>query len=288
MHLIKTRNGNYCINSLFLSCLYDIPMKIAAKSLGISSNTLKLICRKEGIAVWPCNEIYQERHPTINRRDVYSGRESMLAQFKTGLDSGRNERASQIYYNVLLAVKQAAENYNLYRGNRPHEELFNTSPAPALQSTPPTPCQKPHQKAQASTPTKTVSSKPNITLSTNAKPPTTVQNANPSTAPCTAPCTISDTNSDISGTNPSTNPSTNRVDALIAAIEGVRTRRIERETELIRAELDAASWPIASGDTDQFLNSLNVCDAMKQDSERELEELSLGPVPMLALSCLFF
>ena len=102
MHVIRSHCKNIPIISTFLSCLFDVPMKIAAKYLGISSNTLKRVCQREGLSMWPCHELYQERHRTINLRDLFSGRDAMIEQFKAKIASDPKEMSSHIYLGILL------------------------------------------------------------------------------------------------------------------------------------------------------------------------------------------
>lgn len=263
LHQIRNKDGTFPVHSVFLSCLYDIPMKLAARYLGISSNTLKRISEREGLTNWPCHELYQERHQTINLRDVYSGRESMIAQLTERAASNPKEKSTHVYLNILVAVKKAAENYNVYRGNTPQTvDAIAAPPSSTNSKAKSAPSTKPMPKTKAT-----------LTLTSKA-----------------SPTILNETDTWLNIT------STTRVDSLIAAVEGIRVRREEEDSVLARKELEIAFqqdtlpefsqcfWPLPS-ENNCILNSLNLSDAIRQDRDRTEEELLLGPVPP---SLLFF
>jgi hypothetical protein len=75
-----------------------------------------------------------------------------------------------------------------------------------------------------------------------------------------------------------------KTDEMLAAIEGVRKRREERERELARLNFDATCWPISEIDS----HNPDLFADIKPDEERLEDELLLGPVSDSQLFDFFF
>jgi hypothetical protein len=322
MHHINSKHGKVTITPLFLSAFYDMPMKQASGLLGISGNTLKQVCRRQGITTWPCRELYTETHRYTNRRDVHAGRESLMLQMQSYVASYPNDQEAKLHLQMLQTAKLYAARYNLYRGNMPldAQEIYSILSSPGDCST----RQSLSSNLNANTTTTSIATArivhaiatPNTTAPARSckrqkvqMQPSQQPAANaiaPSMAPASGPMADAIAPSMARASAPITRASgpmasaiapcmapitqepakaaPTKTDEMLAAIEGVRKRREERERELARLNFDATCWPISEIDS----HNTDLFAGIKPDEERLEDELLLGPVSDSQLFDFFF
>jgi hypothetical protein len=292
MHQITGKHGKITITPVYLAAFYDMPMKQAASLLGISGNTLKQICRRHGLSTWPCRELYTETHRDTNRRDVHAGRESLMLQMRCFLSAYPEDKEARLHFDILQSAKTYAARYNLYRGNAPIDvqdfqcllpsSTLHTAKSNLKADTATTSIKRAkivHTTATANTTDRTVQSTTATANTTDRSVQSTIVCANPtvqstivSAKPSAKPCANASEQSTAVAITPTTQeaakPSLSKTDEMLAAIEGVRQRREERERELARLNFDAACWPSCDASSHHLLH------AIKPDED----ELLLGPV----------
>ena len=96
----------------FFPCLFDIPLKLAAKAVGVGDDRLKKVytmLMDEPRAPWPCKEIYDETHPFVNRRMIIAAREGQIFRLRRQID--QDEGGDLLNPRELLRVLERAELY---------------------------------------------------------------------------------------------------------------------------------------------------------------------------------
>jgi hypothetical protein len=110
----------------FFLCLLDIPLKLAAKAVGVGDDRVKrvFIMLMDAPVPWPCKEIYDETHRLFSKRMVVAARNGEIFRLR-GLIA-RNE-GDLLNARELLRVLERAElyagNYGVVKTGRPsHRE----------------------------------------------------------------------------------------------------------------------------------------------------------------------
>lgn len=127
MELSRTHRSTLVIDApdTFFPCLLDMPLKLAAKAVGVGGDRIRrAYVGLVGAERWPCSEIYHETHRSITKSMVVAARageifrlRKWIAQNNTGVPREEVHNAEEVL-RALERAERFAGNYAVVRLGR--------------------------------------------------------------------------------------------------------------------------------------------------------------------------
>ncbi len=110
-NLYTTDNGeSFIMNKHMLACFFDMPLRCAAKLLGMHRNSLTRLKSRLGVDKWPYVEVLRGNHFGFNKDEIVRSRESLIADMENEVEL--SEDPSVMY--SLKVLRSAAEKAKLF------------------------------------------------------------------------------------------------------------------------------------------------------------------------------
>ncbi len=108
---------------IFFLCLYDVPLKLVAKAVGVGDDRVKkalTTLTDEPRAPWPCKDVYNETHHSVNKRMVVAAREGEIYRLRRWIEEnqGGDLLNAKELLRVLERVETYARNYGVVKKGR--------------------------------------------------------------------------------------------------------------------------------------------------------------------------
>jgi hypothetical protein len=110
-NLYTTDNGeSFIMNKHMLACFFDMPLRCAAKLLGMHRNSLTRLKSRLGVDKWPYVEVLRGNHFGFNKDEIVRSRESLMADMENEVELSED---SSVMYS-LKVLRAAAEKAKLF------------------------------------------------------------------------------------------------------------------------------------------------------------------------------